>query len=91
MKKTWNSIQEFALAHRSETVPAVTSEEMEEVAEKLSMEEMKRQAKEREGMSMRDPGQFEKGCRIPSLKIGSCLKNMDGVMISIFDNDPCKK
>ncbi|XP_071803441.1 triacylglycerol hydrolase DDHD2-like [Asterias amurensis] len=70
MKKTWHSIQEFALAHRSETVPAVTSEEMEEVAEKLSMEEMKRQAKEREGISQRDPdfelrlGQLNSGRRI---------------------------
>ncbi|XP_038044465.1 phospholipase DDHD2-like isoform X2 [Patiria miniata] len=54
MKKTWKSIHEFALAHRSgaeAAVPAVSSEEMEAVAEKLSMEEMARQEQEREGLS----------------------------------------
>ncbi|XP_022087759.1 phospholipase DDHD2-like [Acanthaster planci] len=59
MKKTWKSIHEFALAHRTGTeaaVPPVTSEEMEAVAEKLSMEEMSRQEQERDGLSSREPG-----------------------------------
>ena len=60
MKRTWKSIHEFALAHRSGaegSVPAVTSEEMEAVAEKLSMEEMARQEQERDGLSSREPGE----------------------------------
>ena len=61
MKKTWSTLHQFALAHRSgpqESASAggeVTEEDMEAVAEKLSKEELER--KEKEALVDREQGE----------------------------------
>ncbi len=63
MKRTWSSLHQFALAHRSgpaegATGSEVTEEDMEAVAEKLSKEELER--KEKEALAENEKGEMEK-------------------------------